>query len=323
MKTKLKLLGLSLMLTLPAMTQIQLTKGKNMPVAGDHFKVIEFSNNNVNEGNSGANVSWDFSSLNLQGIENNYAWKSVNQSLFTDTLNGRADIFLDINDVDGSMFFQTSNDSLQAIALGFPQDTSYVEYTDYLLYAVYPFTFGDSYTDDALLNIGAYSQSTKSTVTADAYGTLKLSTGTFSVLRLVTIDSITESAGGIGGSWSNKIVEISYDWYTQNSKIPLFSIAWDDNSLTKTVMYNNSEMPTSLKNQEVAAIQYYPNPVNDELNFSQTLEQITIYDSNGRLVKTYYNTNNISFSGTEITSGLYFVKVYHDQQQSQFKLIKL
>jgi len=71
-----------------------------------------------------------------------------------------------------------------------------------------------------------------------------------------------------------------------------------------------------------ASITVYPNPVKEQLyiNSENTIELVTIYDINGRVLQENKNTSTISVNN--LTNGLYFVTVRSNKGQRTIKIVK-
>ncbi|MEC4003775.1 T9SS type A sorting domain-containing protein [Flavobacterium sp. SUN052] len=112
-----------------------------------------------------------------------------------------------------------------------------------------------------------------------------------------------QNAIGSGGSWEN--------WSVNNG---IFS------SVTSTA-------PNCLlNNQEFEAVNFTisPNPVTDFFAIDATeTAQISIYDVHGQFIKQSYLGNSNSISTSELSKGIYFVKIEDNEKQAVKKIIKL
>jgi len=75
---------------------------------------------------------------------------------------------------------------------------------------------------------------------------------------------------------------------------------WDKFGIGMEEYFNNSEFEFSI----------YPNPAVRQLHFNNVFD-VAIYDAEGKLIKTKYNTNQINIS--ELESGVYFVRNQHGE----------
>ncbi|MFT5245053.1 MAG: hypothetical protein ACI8QQ_003001, partial [Psychroserpens sp.] len=77
------------------------------------------------------------------------------------------------------------------------------------------------------------------------------------------------------------------------------------------------------------ALRLYPNPAKDVITISNNsnieLEGIAIYDMNGRLVKqieTIDNSRNQTINISELTYGIYLIRIYNNQANTVKRVIK-
>jgi len=74
-------------------------------------------------------------------------------------------------------------------------------------------------------------------------------------------------------------------------------------------------------------LNYYPNPVDDVLNVHSTasIQSIKLFNMLGQMVKTVdyqANLNEVNVDMSDLTSGTYFVKVFAENKQKNFTIIK-
>lgn len=75
---------------------------------------------------------------------------------------------------------------------------------------------------------------------------------------------------------------------------------------------------TSIDNNNANnSISFYPNPTTGIVNFSKTLEFVTVFDMAGKTVLSTNNVNSINIEG--LNSGVYFIRINNTETQ---KLIK-
>jgi len=76
---------------------------------------------------------------------------------------------------------------------------------------------------------------------------------------------------------------------------------------------------------DIKALKYYPNPVSDvfTVSYSQNITAIEVYDLIGRKVMgNSTNTTTVSVNMSELSTSVYVVKVYSENQVAQFKVAK-
>jgi len=90
-----------------------------------------------------------------------------------------------------------------------------------------------------------------------------------------------------------------------------------------TTSMSVSELSTGIDNVfNENSISLYPNPVinNLTINSNKKIDKIEIYNSNGQLLINQTNTNQINFS--QYNTGIYFVRIFKDNQSIYKKVIK-
>ena len=101
-----------------------------------------------------------------------------------------------------------------------------------------------------------------------------------------------------------------------------------NNTLTQGFHQTNLVITTIKENETTNNYQFYPNPVNEALNFSYnntTNEPVTLYlfDVNGKLLWSKQNiTDNEQINFNDKTKGTYLIKVT-DNKNNEIKTIKV
>lgn len=285
----------------------------------------------VSPGASGANQSWNFSS-----VINSMYYDSV---LFTDatsdpkapvgsnlrTIEGKDTQYLIINPSYAKFIQNASAPLTGAFALKILQfPTHYLtEFKDsselgvtgkasaYGLPPVY-----DSIIIYAKIN---------ATIKCDGWGMLTTKTGSYNTLRMKNIVSTLFIVAGkilLTGQWtilqtSNPAPDISYNWMANGYKNAIASASMDTFGNIKKFKYLVNTIPnkvglnTLLNNENNVLI--YPNPANDEVHFyfnSTTKESVIVnlFNLEGRLVKSesfLTPINEIMIPVNELSNGLY------------------
>ncbi|WP_298904082.1 T9SS type A sorting domain-containing protein [uncultured Psychroserpens sp.] len=125
------------------------------------------------------------------------------------------------------------------------------------------------------------------------------------LFKIKTLESLV-----LGDQFSNQ-AEIYFDF-----NAPIIT-----NNYTTDVAEENLSIP----DHQVMAISMFPNPVNDLLNIESTevLNTAVIYDLNGRTVlNVVLNTNQTRLDLSQLTEGVYFLKVNSSTKTRTLKLIK-
>ncbi|MFD1064348.1 M4 family metallopeptidase [Winogradskyella litorisediminis] len=139
------------------------------------------------------------------------------------------------------------------------------------------------------------------------------------------------------GSWGTSIVDLSQIGVTANSTLKLrFELGTDgcngrDGWYLDEIAVYNCNFALSVKDFDnlASAISIYPNPSKGIFNLKKSsqvdLEKASIFDINGRLIKTInlktMNTET-QFNINNATPGLYFVEIYSEKGKHTFKVLK-
>ncbi|HRP01142.1 MAG TPA: T9SS type A sorting domain-containing protein [Candidatus Kapabacteria bacterium] len=214
---------------------------KMTPQIGEKYAYSYYDTVGVKQGNAGANVLWDFSTLvKLQGSEQtvNFEIVSPNTTPYANTFAGANYAYKQKdaeNQTDSYVYYKSSSDRIERLGVGFAEGAEIL--SDWELVQKFPFTYEDSFSDafKGTIDVVAEGQSFNLkrggsiAITADAYGTLKLPSGTFSnVLRLKVIQSISDTLPppipGMSGGMMNTNTE-SYIWVSNDFKFAILSIS--------------------------------------------------------------------------------------------------
>ena len=166
--------------------------------------------------------------------------------------------------------------------------------------------------------------------------------GTLRAANFVTQQYVTLSEGFVHDQWNNYTLERNGNTVTffingvaigtaplnptaLNVKFAAFA---NDNYATN-LFIDEYEYSTTLATQDFAANSFkvYPNPAKDEINivanFAQRLEGVSIYDMNGRMVKSVSGTDlSGAISIAELANGIYTVEAITNAGTSTTKLVK-
>ena len=77
---------------------------------------------------------------------------------------------------------------------------------------------------------------------------------------------------------------------------------------------------STLENNEISNTSVFPNPVSNQLNFSQLADSFSIYNSLGQQIMTGQSVDNISVA--HLSKGVYFGKMQNNDQLFQFTFVK-
>ena len=309
----------------------------NNPMPSLNYNYQTSSAVGFNIGGSGANVTWDYSSLTINGtpIEGKAIAASAASSgtAFPNATvaimeNNGTETFL-FGDVNAQGFVGASSVSGGQTAL--------ISFSDRQHLIEYPMTYTDNFTDAFSGTVGTsgsmLNRGGNITVTADGYGTLMTPAGTFdNVLRLHSVINYTDQ---IGGQTIVTYQEERYTWYDETAAFPLLTYT----TLTAngaTSIFLNYLDATAVNTKEVKVkttdISLAPNPASDFAILNFDLEknanvQATIFNLIGQEkivlpIQQYpQGKNEINFNLSQLASGTYFVRMEIDGNIVTRKLI--
>ncbi len=313
----------------------QITIGNNhIPVFGDQYIIHDVDTTGVNQGNSGANQTWNFSSINVLTDSAVFNWVDPAATPYASSFPGA-------HIAEGNqiyyMYYTIVSGDLSNIGsgVGTPPTQLITTLTDPEIIFRIPFTYTNTYTDSFNGTIigGLFPVIRRGTITktADAYGTIILPTGTYNnVLRINFLQDITDSTSGI--PVVIRTVTDNYSWYTGQYKYPIFSITLStiytvaDQTTTKSAVIttlNESVGVVPIGNQVVSKYklnQNYPNPFNPLTSITFDIVKtsdvkLVVYDALGREVAELVNQRlsngsyKVDFNAANLTSGVYFYKL--------------
>lgn len=86
---------------------------------------------------------------------------------------------------------------------------------------------------------------------------------------------------------------------------------------------NISNQPAGIEENEDNSIAIFPNPAKDVLNITseKAINQIDVYDVNGKLVKSYTNVNN-TINVKDLATGVYMLNITTEDGQVSKKIVK-
>ncbi|RZJ33264.1 MAG: T9SS type A sorting domain-containing protein, partial [Chryseobacterium sp.] len=126
----------------------------------------------------------------------------------------------------------------------------------------------------------------------------------------------------ISGNGDAKITLVAETNNTGNNRSANILISGDNSVATRTVAVTQTGILGSQESKLFVTV-LYPNPTSDILNIQteQKISRVEIYDTAGKLVKAKSgNENKIGIS--QLTNGLYFIKIYSDGAVINSKFIK-
>jgi hypothetical protein len=203
----------------PLVAQPTLTRDVNFPQVDNLFNRMSCDTANVQPGVAGADVSWDFSNLDVATGFTSGTYVLPSATLFAGNFPG-ANLAEEFGD-GSATFYNVSN--AQSDLMGFVQVSTggnvVVNYTNPQTIMQFPFTYGDNFTDDATRQYATITGDITTEVTADAYGLLTLPNGNFqNVLRIHSTIHVNDG----GGTFI--LHDELYEWWSASEAQPILSI---------------------------------------------------------------------------------------------------
>jgi hypothetical protein len=303
-----------------------------LPVIGDTI-LMSFDSTLIPAGASGANVSWDFSSILHQDFVFARVYLNPVNTPYSSTFPNAK---LCRTDGIGSAYsFWDNTNPSKSVCYGFVEPNYYTQHYNNLPlnYYKFPIAYGNSYVDSisAVTNPGNLTGAGKYYFNADAWGSIKLPNKTVSnVLRTKSVLYIGDSSIAVN-SYS---LTTEYAWYQASKKEPLLvisSIIINHVLYKKFVLFDNNSS-TGIDNRDITEIfKVIPNPAKDNviINFETSIFdknfELSIYDVLGKkqFTKQLINLNDSkSLDISFLSKGLYIVKITDGKQVYQQKMIK-
>ncbi|MEE4258064.1 MAG: T9SS type A sorting domain-containing protein [Bacteroidales bacterium] len=302
---------------------------QNAPEIGDIMEIQFVSPEGLSSGAAGPDATWDFSSLTN-------VWDPGQITVISPASAPSGNDFPDANivlNMNDTIYTYAKTDETGFYYLGSQITTAQIPvlfiYSNIRTYLQFPFTYGDSFTDDytgvSTAMMTEIRLTATSSVAADAYGTLILPTGTYSdVLRTLTIDNEIDSIF-VNDIFVSTIVtnRTQYHWFAPNSKGPLFSMEISDCTgvCDTTCYYTMLEAGFQESPKEtLTELSTYPNPADDHITVSFRKMQhntvtISVVNQIGQVVierglpESKFGSVKERFDISSLPSGIYFANV--------------
>ena len=299
------------------------------PSVGDRYISRACDTNNIFPGNTGSNQTWDYSGLILLPDSSETNWINVSGTPFASNYPNATIVSKDIENEaysyytyqSGSvLYYGTSMTGLEEIL------------TEPGIHYKYPFSYGDSYTDNfsgTVQNPGfVFQRNGTITSTADAWGTIILPAGTFSNALRVRVEMIMRDSVSTPMPMSVVTEIVNYLYYVPDLKYPIFRLTYSSTTsiagteLARHVSYSPNQTVginqiSSTVPESFNLSQNFPNPFNPvtKIHFSvseQTNVKLTIYDMLGRQVAVLVDSKvapgvyETQWNASGFNSGVYF-----------------
>jgi hypothetical protein len=320
------------------MAQPVITSSFN-PVPGDQYKYHPV-NTQITAGNSGANVVWDFSTI--QVIYNPITGKYLNPAStpYSTDFQMSTIAYEDYFAAGTYHYYTTSATKLEKVGEASVLLTAV--YSQPATMYTYPFTYNTKVTTNYGCTTAVGSLTLHKTASweaeGDAYGTLMLPSGTFqNILRIKTRHIIEDD---YVGTVTNKQDITEYIWVSTTSKKPYLKITTTIHSTNGTTI---DTVRTSLISDDVSAIGgavmgsvsalVYPNPAQDQIILEfNTAHSANIgwslFSADGQLI--FENSAQNYSPGTHLAAipvaalspGCYFVRITSNEGSRVLRFMK-
>ncbi len=355
---------LALLMLLSGNSFCQISLGTADLLSGpDTIRMIQASSSGISDTvQTGPSFSWDYSTLVpvLQYVDTFVAVTStpfLYQLYFNDGFifpNSLANfgikepnitVLTTVQMTDIYDFYQNNSKMYSTVGFGstingIPLSTRYD--TNDVVYR-FPLKYGNrdsSYSSfiDTLPTIGYYGQQQKRVNHVDGWGTLKTPVGTYSVLKITSVVTITDTLYSDKYGFGIKVprpAEYEYKWLAKGQLVPVLEID-ESASVITSITYKDSVRSLSGIHEisDFQAISVYPNPASEQFNYVFSLAypavvKLELFDVYGQslrqLVNAYQGAGfyscQVSKSELGICSGIYFARLTVNNLSSVRKIV--
>lgn len=331
------------LLTLSTPAQLILTQSVYQPVVGDIGNSTYFDSVSIIPKNTGLNQTWNFSAITQNtNSPTTQTCISLSSAPYSSMYPG-ANIVM--AEADGTQYFFKSinTPTSQLEYLGFKASYGAFSYTNTYIAEMWPFTFGNSYTDSFS---GTFSGNTSGTTngisikTGTGTGTLILPGGVTlsNVLQIMRTETTVTTSNLVQGPTSATTTSKIYMYMHASKKSPVLTLSYfrlkseeDSTDFQGFYLSKSSDLPVGLtENISDISLSLFPNP--SEGSFSVVLHKETdetsillIYDLTSKLIR-YIDLGNDRIIKKDINlpdleKGIYTAKVVTGNKTSFKKLI--
>lgn len=301
--------------------QITLTSGDHTPSIGDDFQYNSVNSPNVDVTPTGANQTWDFSSLSGNNLTIDYIDLSSSQAP-----NDYSSA--DIVESDGSAENYFVSNSSEYTNLGtFSPGVTQVIYNDPREVLKFPMDYNDSYSETfsgTAENIAAgqtFDRAGDIEIDVDGYGQLYLPYDTIqNVLKVRSVLNYSDEQGGMNvASYTDTIIR----WFNAptNVMIASYSVNYSNGNqmLQQATYMSESDISTFLEEEEApeeALFSIRPNPASEQLFVEAPGDrweegaQVRIFDMSGKQVMEHSlrGSSIERLDISELEEGIYLVR---------------
>jgi hypothetical protein len=323
------------LISVASISKSQTLNTNHFPSPGDVYEYFNTDTLGILAGPSGTAQVWNFEDLNVDTVLqiDSYLAPIVTTPpiIGTTTVIG--------TDTTGYSFFKNTAAKYEMLGFSDSANINVVAYSNAMTMLTFPFSFGNTYTDNFAFTttIQTFNVNATGTInsTIDGSGNLLLPQGAFNNVVRIKYTIVTNLSAGFLSVTQTQTI---YEWYDGIYKFPLLHI---DNTNTtdpfggpptdvKTV-WVKATGPSGISSVSTTTdFSLAPNPahnqVNVKINSIGTLQtKIVITNAVGQLV--YENNNvdaklsNLNISTSDLQKGVYFVSVIQNNQTYTKKLV--
>lgn len=326
MKKNYFLIVTLLLFSLVTFSQPVLTYDGNCPQIGDRYDLALFTGN-IDPGEAGSNVTWNFSETASNGSSILYALDPA-QTPYNDSYPD-ANIAFNYNNEEAYSYGLTSHSEFLNLGTASIQNSIEViiYYSDPAKLMAYPFQYNDSFNDtfSGSFSGGTLEVHQSGTITsiADGWGSITTPYTTYnSVLRVKTQSTQIDSAWMNGNFiYTATTYYTDFEWYAPDIHMPVFSINIQESSGVSDTTGRYLTTPQSIaESGSISDMIIFPNPATDyttvlfKIDNSNTVS-INVTDLSGRKVIhvnkdiSSVGTQNIKLDLRSLRAGIYFVNI--------------
>ncbi len=201
-----------------------------------------------------------------------------------------------------------------------------------------PMTYSDSWISNSYTNLdlnpqfnGIYRRYVQRNSIVDGWGQITTPFKTYDVIRVKSLVSSQDSVYidlGFGGMWLELPTpdRIEYDWIANNEKVSVFKVITQDiagNETITSVEFKDKKRDFASLIDSENKIGVYPNPAENlvTINTSIVADEIRLIDLSGKTIQTINPLSNQTvLNVSDITSGIYLIRVFSDNEVETIKL---
>jgi hypothetical protein len=302
------------------------------PYLGQTFSMVTTSGTPISAGNSGANQTWNLSSITgtptgtitmVAPSATPYAASFASANLAYATNGG------------GVGYLSTSSTYMRVCGLGSPSAT--IAYNDLEDILHFPFTYNNTFTDTysaVFVTTQQFYRRGTMTATADGYGTLITPNGTYTNVLRVHYVEVSQDSTDLGGfPYTIDYQTDQYTWFKEGTHKELASVYTSSNSVSADT-YGGSYLTGNVGiddiDQYISSSAISPNPASDIIKLDLTLTTkkgviISVFNSIGQNMKMNQTSegilgdNSIQLDIANLPEGIYYAQITLDNTTSLSK----